>query len=149
MGGNKDGAGWSPAGRCAFRFLFAYLVLYNLPFPLNAVPYASLVTRWYTEFWNVAVPWVGQTIFHTAITVRPNGSGDTTYNYVQVFCFAVLALAVAAVWSLLDRRRTNYAALHQGLRVYVRYSLAVAMISYGAVKVIKNTGPFLHTYFGA
>jgi hypothetical protein len=22
------------------------------------------------------------------------------------------------------------------------------MISYGAVKVIKNTGPFLHTYFG-
>ena len=141
MGENKDGAGWSPAGRCAFRFLFAYLVLYNLPFPVNAVPYGPLVTRWYTELWNAVVPWVGRTVFHATVSVRPNGSGDTTYNYVQVFCFLVLAAAVAAVWSLLDRRRTNYAALHRGLRVYVRYSLAVAMISYGAVKVIKNQFP--------
>ena len=25
-------------------------------------------------------------VFHTEIQVLPNGSGDTTYNYIQVFC---------------------------------------------------------------
>ena len=35
------------------------------------------------------MPWVGRHILHLsyAITVFPNGSGDTTYNYVEVLCF--------------------------------------------------------------
>jgi uncharacterized membrane protein YphA (DoxX/SURF4 family) len=76
-----------------------------------------------------------------AITVFPNGSGDTTYNYVQVFCYFVIAAAVTLVWSLLDRRRRNYARLYEWLRVYVRFVLAVAMIGYGAFKVVPSQFP--------
>jgi hypothetical protein len=56
---------WSPAKRVLFRFLFAYLLLYNLPFPLQFVPLieklvrpgaSSLLTehllRPYDQFWN-------------------------------------------------------------------------------------------------
>jgi len=87
------------------------------------------------------VPWVGSQAFHVDITVRPNGSGDTTYNYVQVFSYLVLALAAALVWTLLDRRRPAYERLHEWLRVYVRFYLAMTMFSYGIVKVIQLQFP--------
>jgi hypothetical protein len=118
---------WTPGQRLLFRFLFAYLILYG--------------TQVIGPLWDAAVPWVGAQVFGVSITVPPNGSGDTTFNYVQVFCFFVLAVLVAAVWSLLSRKRTDYRTLHQWLRVYVRFGLAGIMFLYGAVKVIPAQFP--------
>jgi hypothetical protein len=72
------------------------------------------------------------------VRLRTSGRGDTTYGYVQIFCYLILALAATAVWTLLDRRRASYARLHQWLRVYVRFALAAAMLVYGAYKVIPE-----------
>ena len=33
------------------------------------------------------------------ITALPNGSGDTTFNYVELLVFATFAAAIAAVWA--------------------------------------------------
>jgi hypothetical protein len=132
---------WSPGKRLLFRFAFCYLVLYSFPFPLYYIPWVGMVGMWTFQMWNRLVPWVGQQVFGVAITVQPNGSGDTTYNYVQVFCYLVIAAAATLVWSLLDRRRRNYARLYEWLRVYVRFVLAVAMIGYGAFKVIPSQFP--------
>ncbi|MEA2561738.1 MAG: hypothetical protein QOH06_3242 [Acidobacteriota bacterium] len=132
---------WSPVKRLLFRFAFVYLVLYSFPFPLFYIPYVGMIGMWTFQMWNKLVPWVGQQVFGVAITVFPNGSGDTTFNYVQVFCFLVIAAAVTLVWSLLDRRRRNYVRLYEWLRVYVRFVLAVAMIGYGAFKVIPSQFP--------
>jgi hypothetical protein len=141
MGANDLTADWGAPRRILFRFVFAYWVLYILPFPLSFLFYAAVPLPWYQDFWNTVVPWVGEQVFDVRITVLPNGSGDTTYNYVQVFCFLVLAVTVAAVWTVLDRKRLNYRRLHAGLRVYVRFYLAAMMILYGAVKVIKSQFP--------
>jgi uncharacterized membrane protein YphA (DoxX/SURF4 family) len=132
---------WSPVKRLLFRFAFVYLVLYSFPFPLYYIPYAGMAGMWTFQMWNKLVPWVGQQVFGVAITVQPNGSGDTTYNYVQVFCYFVIAAAVTLVWSLIDRRRLNYARLYEWLRVYVRFVLAAAMIGYGCFKVIPSQFP--------
>ncbi|HVG09823.1 MAG TPA: hypothetical protein VNM67_19135 [Thermoanaerobaculia bacterium] len=132
---------WSPVKRLLFRFAFAYLILYSFPFPLYYIPYVGMVGMWTFQMWGKLVPWVGQQVFGVAITVFPNGSGDTTYNYVQVFCYLVISAAATLVWSLLDRRRRNYARLYEWLRVYVRFVLAVAMIGYGAFKVIPSQFP--------
>jgi hypothetical protein len=133
MGPGIDTPRWSLARRVLFRFVFAYLVLYQLPFPLPL--------PWYGELWNAIVPWVGKHLFRVDITVRPNGSGDTTYNYVQVFCFLVLAAAATLLWSVLGRKSPGHARLQEGLRVYVRFALAAAMIMYGAVKIIPAQFP--------
>jgi hypothetical protein len=138
---SDSGPGWNPAQRIAFRFLFAYFILYALPFPLGYIPQAMRVVVSYPEIWNALVPWVGRHVFGVEITVRPNGSGDTTYNYVQVFCYAVIAAGAALVWTLLDRKRLQYARLYGWLRVYVRFYLATTLISYGAVKIIKAQFP--------
>src|SRR5262249_49300959 len=90
---------------------------------------------------DATVLWVGSHVFGTEITVRTNGSGDTTWDYVRVFCLLCLAGVATAVWSLLDRRRTGYPRLFQALRVDVRLYLAAILITYGAVKVIKSQFP--------
>src|SRR6516164_4854921 len=107
MGLTNEPAPWNPAKRVSFRFIFTYLVLYSLPFPLQFIPgvlpfneelslpqkfVQEKVLQPYEDFWNWLVPWVGSHVLDVTITVRPNGSGDTTYNYVQVFCFAWLAV---------------------------------------------------------
>lgn len=132
-------ARWSLARRFSFRFAFVYLVLYLLPFPLNIIPGIDVpVQTAYEAVWGFVVPEVADSVFGTEATLTANGSGDTTFDYVQVFTYFVLALAAAGIWSFLDRRRAHYARLWEWLRVYVRFALAVYLIGYGAVKVIPT-----------
>lgn len=139
----KAPTAWHPVTRVVFRFAFAYLILYILPFPVGSVPYTEALAEPYTKLWNAIVPRVGRGVLglDREIAVAFNGSGDRTYDYVLVLCLLVLALAAAALWSLLDRRRAAYPRLHQWLRVYVRMYLGTVMISYGAYKVINSQFP--------
>src|SRR5215469_8980401 len=77
---------WGPVRRVLFRFVFVYFIVYIFPSPLNFIPFAGPIIQPYVSVWDAVVPWVGEQVFGVEITVRPNGSGDTTYNYVQVFC---------------------------------------------------------------
>jgi hypothetical protein len=132
---------WGPAKRLFFRFGFCYFLLYLVPTYLELlsyVPFGAGIVTGYTSFWQAVVPWVGQQAFQQNITVFTNGSGDTTYNYVEIFCFAVAAAVAALIWTLLDRRRANYARLYEGLRIYVRFGLAMVMILYGLLKVVPG-----------
>ena len=140
---------WSLARRIAFRFVFVYFVLYILPFPLNALPsLGAKAGQWiwwaqqkYDVPWNHVVDWTAEHVFHVSAAVRPNGSGDTTYNYVLVFSMAVIAAAVAALWSLVGWKWKSHDRLHRWLRVYVRFYIASQMIIYGSIKVIKSQFP--------
>jgi hypothetical protein len=130
---------WCTPKRIAFRFIFTYFLLsifspYGLIASLlnGVVPLQDNVGGW----WKSTVQWVGQTVFGVTITIMPAGSGDTTFNYVEVFCWAVIAAAVTLLWSVASRRRPSYPWLFEVLRVVVRHYLAVNMILYGAVKVV-------------
>lgn len=135
--------GWHLARRMAFRFTFAYFLLYNLPFPLGVLPFTASPAQWYESLWQAIVPWAGKHLLRLTnpITIFSNGSGDTTYDYVKVLCFLTLAAGATGVWSLLDRKRRNYEQLHQWLRILIRFVLAAAMIGYGAYKAIKSQFP--------
>ena len=130
---------WGLVQRILFRVAFAYILLYHFPFPLSYVPYVKLIHKPYQAFMDVIVLWTGKYVFQTEIQIiRPIGSGDTTYDYVRVFCLAALAVMVALVWTLLGRKRRNEVRLHEWLRVYVRFALAAAMLAYGAAKVLPS-----------
>jgi hypothetical protein len=133
---SADQPAWTPAQRVLFRFLCAYFVLYIFPFPVDGDQGGA-----YANLWDAIVTRVGRQVFHVEITVRPNGSGDRTFDYVQVFCYAVLAFAATAAWTLLDREQTAHPRLFLWLRVYVRFYLAMVMISYGSIKVIQSQFP--------
>ncbi|HUK88808.1 MAG TPA: DoxX family protein, partial [Blastocatellia bacterium] len=140
---------WGLAKRAAFRFCFIYLVLMLFPFPLYYIPKTESLFEKYNALWNVIVVWTGKHVLHLSydITVQPNGSGDTTWNYVQVFCILVFAIAGALIWSLLDRKRPSYPKMYQWLRLLVRFYLVSAFLSYGLAKAIplQMPSPLLST----
>jgi uncharacterized membrane protein YphA (DoxX/SURF4 family) len=131
---------WSQAHRFGFRLAFVYLVLYNFPFPLGAIPHTFAAIGSYDAIWHKTVPWFGKHILHlkNEITNFTNGSTDTTYDFVRVLVFVAIAFIVAFLWSILDHSRPNYTRLNQWLLLYVRLSLGSAMLSYGAGKIFQQ-----------
>src|SRR5579872_6403028 len=134
---------WPLPLRVSFRFAACYWLLYAFPEPgrsdlLDTIPGAEHVTKPYVDMWHAIVPWVAVHVFHVTgrpATYFPTGSGDTTLQYIQTLLYVVVALAATLVWSVLDRRRTNYRNLDGWLRLLVRYTLAFTLFSYGFAKV--------------
>ena len=130
---------WPLAKRILFRFAVPFFVLINLPFPFDLIPSESVmrVVMMATE----QPVRLAARLLHVSIAVRPNGSGDTTYSWVNLLCAFVIAVAVAIVWSILDRRRLRYDRGWIVFRAYLRFVLAISMIAYGAAKVIPSQFP--------
>jgi uncharacterized membrane protein YphA (DoxX/SURF4 family) len=142
---------WSLAHRIAFRFVFCYLLLYNLPFPLYLLPIPGLgaVFTAYFKLWDAVVLWTGAHVLHLAHPIQilrgKTGSGDTTYDYVKILCFAAFAALATLAWTLATLGRgkaREHQRLHEWLRIYVRYALGSILLSYGMSKVIKLQFPF-------
>lgn len=125
--------------RIAFRFSFAYWLLYSLLEPLpRLIPfsYGYKLNQLYDSFVNKAVHWTANNVLGiTQLFTGPTGSGDTTVDYIKLLLFFTLACVVAVVWSAVDWRRTDHPWLKDLLRSYLRYVLAFAMLSYGLSKV--------------
>jgi hypothetical protein len=138
---------WSWAKRAGFRFAFVYLLLNCLPSMgtvslVAAVPRGDYLEKPFQAIWHTVLPWVAARAFGVnGAPTEFSGSGDTTLNYVQVFCWLVFSAIVAAVWTALDRRRPNYSVLYDWLYVIVRYTLAFTMLAYGLAKVIPTQMP--------
>jgi hypothetical protein len=143
--GSDEQVRWRLRTRIAFRLCFLYFSLYvlttqmlnglfNLPLPnLGATGYLKGVVVWTTNtVFKVGHPYV------TTVT----GSGDKTIDWVQSFVLLVAAVAGTAVWSVLDRRRPNYASLHKWNHLFLRFAVGATMVSYGMVKVIPLQMPY-------
>src|SRR5579862_7658194 len=103
---------WSLARRIAFRCSFLYFVLFFLTGQeVGQIPYSFKLVMKYNAFWRHNVVWVAKYILRLPydLTVFTNGSGDTTYNWVLILCYLILAAVGTLIWSILDRRRIGYA----------------------------------------
>jgi hypothetical protein len=129
---------WHPFVRTGFRFAFVYLLLYNLPFPLTAIPYVDKAAEWYNSLWSWIVPRVARAAFNKEVATVFNGSGDRTFDYLLVACLLLIALVITVIWTVLDRKRLGYPTLYRWLNLYGRFSLGTTMIGYGAFKVISS-----------
>jgi hypothetical protein len=58
---------------------------------------------------------------------------DVTH-WVQTAWLLIVAIAVTAIWSAADRRRTEYVTLHAWFRLFVRFALVSQMFYYGMAK---------------
>src|SRR5436305_5858537 len=136
-------ARWNPATRIAFRFVFSYFCLFFVIGQLiDLLPFSDFLARKYAAFWYVIVAWVDKNILHTGYGIYllegRAAVSNTAFGSILFLCYVTLAAAATVIWSVLDRRRPHYTRLHQGLRLLVRFSLALAMIHYGALKVIPT-----------
>lgn len=134
---------WSAARKIALRFFLVFFLLYIFFNPNGVLPYINVLFEQYITPFHSLVVWIGKNILHLAkpITVFTNGSGDTTYDYVIMLLIFVLALVATIIWSVADRKVRNYNKLFYWLTVVVRYYVAITMLTYGFVKVIKLQFP--------
>jgi len=142
---------WTPLQRFAFRFCVVYFGLFCL---LSQVISSVLVIpRFDVPDLGTLPPirqlvfWVAALVFgmKTPLVYSGSGSGDKQYDWVLLFCVLVVSVLASAIWSVLDRKRTAYPALHKWFWLFLRFCLAGQMLVYGFIKAfpLQMRYPFL------
>ena len=141
---------WSLAARIGFRFCLLYLGLYCLATQiitslLSSTQGADLPDP--STLWPLRpiVFWTAARIFHVSAPLSlagNSGSGDCMFGWILAFCLLAIAGLATALWSVLDRSRPDYTALHNWFWLFVRFALAGQMINYGMAKVIPLQMPY-------
>ncbi|MGW4534514.1 DoxX family protein [Nocardia sp. NPDC004340] len=143
-------AGWKPATRILFRFGFLYFGLFCVFYPQPIFAFLGVIQEWLPEniqitmvnWYHAPIEWVGRTVFGADVALNPqSGSGDQAYLWVLVFCVLVVAVAGTLVWSVLDRRRTEYRRLAGWFLLFIRLCLAGQMLGYGFAKLVPTQMP--------
>src|SRR5215831_12414114 len=110
---------WSSLQKVSFRFLFCYMTLFSvdlLSFDNAFWIHGFTGQYWlpWAQAWGIVVSWLARSIFHLhAFTFQAATSGDSLSDYLLPFTYALVALVATLVWSLIDRRATNYSRLNQ------------------------------------
>jgi len=137
---------WSLARRVAFRFLSVYFILLFFPWPLP--PVLPVGGEWLNNFftesiWAPVIRLVAKYILRlpNEVSSVQTDSGDRLFDYVQIFVCFCLSVIVCAIWSYVQRRKTSHEKLEAAFRIWLRYTLAVVMISYGTIKVVQLQFP--------
>jgi hypothetical protein len=148
----RDSAGSAPVAagqwplwqRILFRFFFVYLLLQITPWDwFSVIPGLPYILRYYRLLTIWAVTAGNAHFFHVREKlILPNGSGDTSFAWAELWLYLCIALVACIVWSVLDRRRREYDRLLYWLRLCVRYYVAAAALSYGIIKLYALQMPF-------
>lgn len=123
---------WSFARKLLTRFFFIYFILYIFPFPFDLFSDNNFIVNSYRQFWGKLVAWTGKHLL--GINVGGRGS-DTLFQYTRIFTLLIIVVVGSLVWTITDRKRTNYKNFFYWLIVYVRYFLAYNLLDYGFAKV--------------
>lgn len=125
-------------GQFFFRFFAIYFCLLLFPFPVDLLMGAIQSNEsWVVQGWDFLIKWTGEHVLHLSepITVLPNGSGDTTWNYVQELLFVVFAAVGTGLWYVLQGTRPLSEKVRYALTTYLRYYLAAILLLYGFSKI--------------
>lgn len=123
----EPGEHWKFVDKLAFRFLFAYLVLYILLLPLSL-------------FLETPLRWFAGNIMHwgSDFKMQSTGSGDRSFDYVRLGFNIVLTFLIVLTWSIFDRKRLSYNKLFYWFQVTLRIALFLVMLLYGFGKIFKG-----------
>jgi len=70
---------------------------------------------------------------------------DNHFGVIYYFTLFFLTIVAAIIWSVLDKRRLDYARLSYWFSLYLRYTLAIIILGYGIDKVIPVQMPHPRT----
>ena len=139
---------WPVWKKIIFRFFFVYFTFQMTPWTwLNSVPGVYYITQFYDKLMDWAVNLINAKMLHiTKVLVPPNGSGDTSYGWSQVYLWLFLAITGCIIWSVFDWKRRNYAQLNYWLCLFARYYIAMFAFVYGILKLfaLQMYFPSLH-----
>jgi len=140
--------GWTEVEKLAFRIAFIFFVIMSIPWNW----------KWYTDLF--AIDWTGLHYrdlydiarFQPSFPVLSRWFPDL-YGYSDWIVLLFLAIAGAAVWSVVDGKTKNYNKLYYWLLVIARYRAGIGIIGFAFTKVLPVQMPYpseglLNTDFG-
>lgn len=137
---------WSLPRRILFRFISVYFILLFFPWPLP--PVLPVLGEWINNFftesiWAPVIRLVARHVLRLPeeISHASTGSGDKLFDYVQIFVCFCISVVACGIWSYVHRAKTNHKKLEAAFRIWLRYTLAVVMISYGTAKILPLQFP--------
>lgn len=141
---------WSRLTRIAFRFCFLYFGLYViLTQMLTSLLFVTTNDSGAFEL-DVTAPakavvtWLAAHVFrigHSIVTVE-TGSGDRIYDWIVLAAILMLAIIGTIIWCAVSHNREGYPKLYTWFRLFIRFSLAASVLTYGAAKILPLQMPF-------
>lgn len=144
-------APWNVYQKFTFRFVFIFFILFIvlLDWSVNSILTYIYYGGYLADLLDILIPWTGKQLFHiqnTIISPHDGQHNDRIYIYLLYFIMAIVGLLGAILWSVLDRKRTNYQTLYYWLTVIVRYYLAFTLFIFALEKFFKMQFPDLGYY---
>ncbi len=128
-----------------FHFSFLYWSIYCIPTLLAyCLPIAGPILVTDMESVNAKViEWTAKNLFQIdRELVPPNGSGDTTYNYISILIGFTVSFTLAILWTIVQGRSYRFTWRYDALQMCLRYALAFTMMNYGLAKLSLEFGQF-------
>ncbi|MFN3968379.1 DoxX family protein [Flavobacterium sp.] len=130
---------WSFSRKAITVFTICYAFLYMFPRPFNEIPGVDVVFSVYTKPLEIVVLWFGKTVLGltTLEKIAVTGSGDTTFDYVNLL-FVFLISIVLTIVILLVSKKKNFQSWFHVTWVYARYYVGLFLILYGIIKFFNG-----------
>jgi hypothetical protein len=145
------------ARRLAERFALIAFGLYHVPLFLNNYPSLGggsggftegLAVSWGHVFTRPGI-WLARILFHMPgpMTMASAGdNGDVGEEWARLLLCVAVGVVVAIAWTIADRARPRAAWVEGGLRVMLRYSIALGLVSYAVAKILPQQFPPLRPF---
>jgi len=123
---------WSNTQKIAFRIAFLYMLFLCIP------TYPSFYTRLfelefskitYHDFQSIVAFWPPQIVL-----IESEEGVFGILNYINLILVFAGALIGGLIWTLVDKKSTQYTQLYYWIRVLARYRLAYGMVGWGLKK---------------
>ena len=129
---------WSKTERIIFRLACCYLVLYFLILDNTLADYFPFLKYAHAPFQYISdnlVDLINRLFIHRIYTAnRYKGLGDTSWFYIAISIFFIIAILATIIWTIFDKRK-HYPLLLTYLHAYSRYYLAINLFFYGSAKL--------------
>lgn len=133
---NKE---WSLSRKAFTVFSICYAFLYMFPRPFSEIPGVATVFWVFTKPMEIATIWFGKTVLGlTALEkIAVTGSGDTTFDYVNLL-FTFLLSIIATTVILLVSKKKDFQSWFHVTWIYARYYVGLFLILYGVMKFFNG-----------
>lgn len=137
--GGSPSESWSTRRRFLFRIGAA---LFGVQIAASCLDSSPAARAWAAT--------IGDAVHAVAAAIAPAlaeawqelaGRSDAHAVLLDLFGTTLLAVGIAGLWSLLDRRQVDHTKLAGALRTTLRYLVAVVLSVYGGVKVVNMQFP--------
>jgi hypothetical protein len=135
---------WKSYQKIAFRIAFVFFILMTIPESAT----------WYTQIFHFDWTSLHYRDLYDIARYQPSFiRGAGFYGYAEWLVLFGISVAAGLIWTLLDKKRTEYNVLYYWLTVIVRYRAAIGIIGFAFTKVLPVQMPYpstgiLNTNFG-